>query len=201
MRQRMNRLFLAIGIGIVSGCISIPVGVNLSEPKTQAKPLPSTVYIEKIILPSNLENRLEKEEKLTLSVIDYALKSDYFKKVKYIGQKSPSDRNYHVLQISCDEYSERREPHLAYFPLAILTVTLYIWFGGPIHTDTSKYSCELNVQDSKQKIVFSDKKAISNEKNSNLYDSRRYFPSSIEDRTEVIGGLLLNVYNYLKEKH
>ncbi|WP_036069071.1 hypothetical protein [Leptospira noguchii] len=201
MKQRIKRLFLSIGIGIVSGCISIPVGVNLSEPKIQESPLPLTVYIEKVILPSNLENRLEKEEKLTLSVIDYASKSEYFTKVKYIGQKSPNDRNNHVLQITCDEYTERRQPHPAYFPLAILTGTLYIWFGGPIHTDTSKYSCELKAQDSKQKVIFIDKKAISNEKNSNLYDNRRYFPSSIEDRTEVIGSLLLNVYNYLKEKH
>ncbi|EPG75582.1 putative lipoprotein [Leptospira fainei serovar Hurstbridge str. BUT 6] len=201
MKHIVERLFLAIGIVIVTGCVSIPVGVNLSEPKTKAFPLPSTVYIEKVILPVYLENRLQKEEKFTLSVLDFAAKSEYFTKVNYIGQKDPGDRNYHVLQITCDEYLERREPHPAYFPLAIITVTLYIWLGGPIHTDYSKYSCELKAKDSKQKVIFSDKKAISNEKNSNMFDNRRYFPSSIEDRTEVIGSLLLNVYNYLKEKH
>jgi hypothetical protein len=41
-----------------------------------------------------------------------------------------------------------RRPHPAYFPAAILTLTLYIWFGGPVYVDTTRVDGELIVRDS-----------------------------------------------------
>ncbi len=49
-----------------------------------------------------------------------------------------------VLRMGRGTSASERRVNLAYFPLALGTLTLYIWFGGPIGTDIEFYGIELS---------------------------------------------------------
>jgi len=49
-----------------------------------------------------------------------------------------------VISIDKADLSVRRQVNLAYFPLALATLTLYIWVGGPIATDTQYFDVTLH---------------------------------------------------------
>ncbi len=50
-----------------------------------------------------------------------------------------------VIRVGKADLSYRRHPNLAYFPLALVTLTLYIWVGGPVVTDVSYFDVTLHV--------------------------------------------------------
>jgi len=50
-----------------------------------------------------------------------------------------------VIAVDKADLSFRRAVNLAYFPLALATLTLYIWVGGPIGTDTQYFDVTLHV--------------------------------------------------------
>lgn len=50
-----------------------------------------------------------------------------------------------VIHVEKADLSYRRRPNLAYFPLALATLTLYIWVGGPIVTDISYFDVTLHL--------------------------------------------------------
>jgi hypothetical protein len=47
-----------------------------------------------------------------------------------------------------------RRVNMAYFPLALATLTLYIWVGGPVATDTEFYDVTLKVADAGGRHAF-----------------------------------------------
>lgn len=51
-----------------------------------------------------------------------------------------------VIRVDAADLSYRRNVNLAYFPLAVATLTLYIWVGGPIFTDLQYFDVTLHVE-------------------------------------------------------
>ncbi|TGL63252.1 hypothetical protein [Leptospira sarikeiensis] len=184
---------------IFSSCITIPVGVSLNDPLSQKRPLPLTAFIDRVTLPANIDSVKSKEDKLTLAIVEYSKKANYFQKTAYIGYKEPSDTKYKILTFICSSFEETRKPHPAYFPLAILTLTIYIWAGGPIASDHSQYECNLTVKNPNGNVLFKNTKRIFNVRDVNLYSKYYTFPSGIEDRTETLSSLINSYYNTIKE--
>lgn len=176
-------------------CITIPVQVSLNDPPDQKQPLPLTIFIERVTLPSGINSVQTKEDNLTLALIEYARKANYFQRVSYISYKEPSDKNYKIFSIACSNFEEIRKPHPAYFPLAILTFTIYIWAGGAIATDSANYDCDLTVKNPNNKVLFRNVKKLLNTRDVNFYSKYYIFPSGIEDRTEVLSSLIDSYYN------
>lgn len=192
----MKLKFLAFFLFLtLVSCITIPVQVSLNDPPGQKQPLPLTIFIERVSLPSGINSVQTKEDNLTLALIEYTRKANYFQRVSYISYKEPSDKNYKIINISCSSFEEMRKPHPAYFPLAILTVTIYIWAGGSIARDSANYDCDLTVKNPNNKVLFRNVKKLLNTRDVNLYSKYYIFPSGIEDRTEVLSSLIDSYYN------
>jgi hypothetical protein len=58
-------------------------------------------------------------------------------------------KNSIIIDIEFYNYSHELNPHPLYFPLGIITLTLYIWFGGPIieYSSNMTYSIKFHESD------------------------------------------------------
>jgi hypothetical protein len=75
-----------------------------------------------------------------------------------------------VINVDKADLSVRRQVNLAYFPLALVTVTLYIWVGGPIATDTQYFDVTLHVfQPNEPSELFSVSSKLQKDHWINLY--------------------------------
>lgn len=69
------------------------------------------------------------------------------------GEFDPSNVDL-VIQVEPAIVAWDRRPNMAYFPLAFATLTLYIWVGGPIVTDTEFYDLTLKMHDASGRHLF-----------------------------------------------
>ena len=69
------------------------------------------------------------KESLTINLADLVSRAGYFREVIVVPEKIT--QGYH-LRLRFERYNVTRRVHPAYFPAAFATLTLYLWFGGPI---------------------------------------------------------------------
>ena len=96
--------------------------------------------------------------------------------------------------------SYRRRVNAAYFPLALATLTLYIWVGGPVETDVQYYDATLHVEDSAGSRLFTASSQVTTGHWLSLYSSER---GSIAcrgpDAHQVIEDLVAQVRSGMRE--
>jgi hypothetical protein len=172
------------------GCVSLPPTSNLQEPKAQS-PIAQTVVVERTTVPE-LSDTYKKatEDNLTMNLKNFLVKGNYFDKTYLFTEKDAELKNYQSFQFHFSKYSHERTPYAWYFPLAFITLTFYIWFGGTIVIDETHYICTLGVRDEKNKIVYQIQKEQKGEKDINFYSSESYFPSGAETRTKLVMELM-----------
>lgn len=115
-------------------------------------------------LKANLKNTLE-ETKM-------------FKSVRYYN-KNDKEGNTKIIDIKFSRFENQMKVHPLYFPLAMLTLSIYIWVGGPIVTYESNYAAEVNVYNEKSDLIKTINKQIEISENENIYNgwsSRRKRP-------------------------
>lgn len=88
--------------------------------------------------------------------------------------------SFRSFQFHFTKYSHERKLYPLYFPLAMITLTMYIWFGGTVTVDEAHYACTLKVTDSDEKILYRLEGQVSGKKEINIYSDERVLPSSAE---------------------
>jgi hypothetical protein len=170
-------------------CVSVPAGTSLER----AQPAPVSLQRGAWLAPAVIADPSAKEAAeiqrgLTLAIASYASDAKYFSRVNTLpGNPRPDEV---ILHFRFDQYQLRRTPHPAYFPAAILTLTLYIWFGGPIGRDEASLAGELVVEDptghelTRASDTFHDRHDVS------FYSPDYFLPSAIQSRTHLVRSLL-----------
>jgi hypothetical protein len=105
-----------------------------------------------------------------------------------------------VMRFEKADLSYRRNPNLAYFPLALATLTIYIWVGGPILTDTQYYDINVHVERPEGHEILALRSQRSDDHWINLY-SKEYGsdePCSGPDAHEVIADLIDQLHKGLR---
>lgn len=182
-------LALCAAVSGSAGCVSVPTGSSLAAAAPASVSLSRGAWLAQVLVtdPSAKET-VELQRSLTLAIASYAADAKYFPRVNQLpGKLRPDDL---VLRFEFDRYQLRRAPHPAYFPGAILTLTLYIWFGGPIGRDTASLSGALRVEDAAGNELVSVRDSFEDSHNVSLYSPDYAFPSSIQSRTNLVRSLL-----------
>lgn len=185
-----SRFILAILFTIsTSGCMTMPPGSSLGRANPIYNSINNDVWISEIkITDPSIDDSSAVEESLALNILEYIRQGNYFKNVNLIpGQIKEEDL---ILSFQFDHYQLRRTPHPAYFPLAMLTLTLYIWFGGPIYNDVLNISGQLTVKSFSGHVVSNVEDKLNEKHSVSLWSSEYLFPSGIKERTQLIKRLL-----------
>jgi hypothetical protein len=97
-----------------------------------------------------------------------------------------------VMRFEKADLSYRRNMNLAYLPLALATLTIYIWVGGPILTDTQYFDVNVHVEQPEGHEIFALRSQGNHDHWINLY-SDEYgddAPCSGPDAREVMADLI-----------
>ena len=77
-------------------------------------------------------------------------------------------------------------PHPTYFSLALITLTLYIWFGGPIYEDVSDLSGVLTVKDGTGRSLTQVTSHLHDVHSVSLWSPQYILPSGISARSSLM---------------
>ena len=168
---------------------AVPVGTGLGGAVPAPLKLARAAWIASVEIedPGVAEAR-ELEGALGLSVKRYIEESRAFERVGLLPGEVGADDV--VLRIKFRRYAQRRGPHPAYLPLAILTLTAYIWAGGPIYRDSSDLAARIEAQDREGRSLASVEKAVSSTHDISFLEPAYAFPSGLEARTTLMQALL-----------
>lgn len=185
----LYRTSLALGLVFLVGCVSIPAGTSLDPPIFSSQALPQKAWINTVkITDSSVSNPVVLEDSLRGNLKSYIQSAGYFRQFDSLpGKTAPDDL---VLNFHFDAYQQERSIHPAYFPLAIATLTFYIWFGGPIAVDKSYLSGNLEIFDGVGHGLLSVSSTIKEKHNVSVWSPDYALPSGIKARTELIEALL-----------
>lgn len=136
-------------IGILV-CVGLALGgcwtgkILVDESRLEARPLPAfpaRVGVEGVprVRSGKYQGTLEK------SLVRLAREGGLFGSVSY--RSFDPDEVDLVLRVEPAIVAYDIRANAAYFPLALATLTLYIWVGGPIHTHTEFYDVTVAVHD------------------------------------------------------
>jgi hypothetical protein len=187
----VNRILLMVVVlTMLSGCVSYPQGVGLETASGKGFHADSGIWLAPAAIHSGLkqEDREAAETSMTLSLQKFLEETGVFTKIVVLPANVPSDG--HVLHFEFKNYSVSRKAHPAYFPAAILTLTFYIWFNGPIYIDTVNIDAGLYVTDAAGKPVAEFSETIKDKINVGFSDPEYYMPSGIKQRTAAVNGLV-----------
>lgn len=116
-------------------------------------PSSDTKELQEVVFKANLKRELSKEK--------------YFNSVDYYNE--PLDKEAYILDIQFIKSYEDISVHPMYFPGAILTLTLYIWFGGPIVSNAVEDNLIVSVYNPKGQMQSQIKKELKYQENENFY--------------------------------
>ena len=125
---------------------------------------------------------------LTLQIREFLEDGRYFDKVRILPGK-PADGDL-VLRFRFEHFNQTRDVHPAYFPLALLTLALYPYFGGPVFVDTSHLEGELRVATSDGRELAAVTAKEENSYSVSIYSSHYALPTGIEPRTAAVQDLV-----------
>lgn len=179
--------------------MTLPAGTGLNVPSRAEKTLPRKAWIGTVkIADDSVKNRPVVEDSLRGNISTYVQDAGYFLETNNLPGKVADDD--FVLDFRFDRYIEKRSTHPAYFPLALITMTFYIWFGGPIFVDESNLSGVLDVHDGTGKLIVNVSSQLHEEHNVSLWSLEYALPSGIEARTSLIQDLLRKAYEDIHNK-
>jgi hypothetical protein len=175
--------------GALTGCVSVPAGTSLATPTPSSVSLDRGAWLAPVEISDPQTKQIDEiRHSLTLSIAGYTDRARFFRRVNLLpGQPSPDEL---VLHFRFDHYQLERTPHPAYFPGALLTLTLYIWLGGPIYVDQAHLSGSLALEDPSGKELVRVANQYDDRHSVNLWSQDYMLPSAIEARTTLVRFLL-----------
>jgi len=180
---------LVVLMSSIMGCsIVMPQAGSLAPPQPAKWKSPRQAMVERVVVrDSRLSAPDIVEESLTINVKNLLVQAGYFSDVKVVPEKAT---NAYHLRLQFDRYAVSRRIHPAYWPVAFITMTFYIWFGGPIVVDDVDLHGELTVEDDNGKVLVRKTEELVSSENRNLYSPRRNFWDGSVERTRVIQSLI-----------
>ncbi len=109
------------------------------------------------------------------------VKNGFFRDVDYYQE--PLDKEAFILDIKFLKNYEDISIHPLYFPGSILTLTLYIWLGGPIGINKVEDEVSVSVFNPKGVLVSQVSKSLNYKENENIYSVFRNYK---DRRSELI---------------
>ncbi|MGH0029690.1 MAG: hypothetical protein ACQGVC_07860 [Myxococcota bacterium] len=192
---RLRQLLVA-GLLIPIGCASLPPGVGLGKGTPAPERVDARVWVDLIEIDDERATR-QTSEALTLQLSRYIEERRYFRDVRVApGNAKPEDL---VLSIELDRYFAQRSVHPAYFPGAFLTLTLWIWFGGPIFTDSAEFTGVAEIRSPSGELLASGKAELSDRHSVSFWSPNYAIPSATEERTSFFRELLDDAVSNLQK--
>lgn len=194
-----SRGLLALCLLTLTGCVTLPPGTNFDSPVRTEQTLPHKAWIGAVkFADESMENRAVLEDSLRGNITSYIQDADYFLEISTIPGKVGNDDL--ILDFRFDRYVQKRNTHPAYFPLALATLTLYIWFGGPIYVDESDLSGMLTVKNGAGNSLVQVSSQVHEEHNVSLWSSEYALPSGIKARSSMLQELMSKARADLRSK-
>lgn len=173
----------------LAGCFSVPASPKLLPAEPAPRTLADTAWVDEIEFNDEYAWRgASFADAFLINVRDYIDESAYFHNVKLTpGRIQPED---YILRFTLDEFHQKRRMHPAYVPCAILTLTLYIWFGGPIVIDEVNFDGTLEVSRGDGTFVTKVHDSFREKDSKSLYSEGYVSADIIEERTRFMRSLL-----------
>lgn len=202
----MNKLqYAAIGLMglMLTGCVSfIPAGPIAPPIEIAEHTLPVGASVKDVqVSDENIDAAVRRNigVQLTSQINTYIERGEFFQKMivfpAKVGEKDVE------LTFNFTTLKGKRTPHPAYFPGALLTLTVWIWVNGPIYVDKYDLSGELRITDSSGKQLALSRQVIKRDQNTGLWDND-YFNMTLGSHqlTELVDVLLKDATHQLPQK-
>ncbi len=163
----------------LSGCVSFnPAGPIGGPEKTAAFTQPRAAMLDQVVISDHAmgaDARNNLAHQFTQQLTRRVEQGAYFEQV--ISFPATLGEQDVLLKFNFTQLQGKRTPHPAYFPGALLTLTVWIWANGPIYVDQYGLAGELTIEDVHGKVLASSHKSIAQEHNTGLWDDDYYNPS------------------------
>jgi len=164
----------------LTGCVSFTPAGPIGDPKQRASyTQPRAVMIDDVQITDNkLNDNLRKtlSSQFTEQLSNRIERGEYFAKVISFPA-TPGEQDV-TLKLNLTSLKGKRTPHPAYFPGALLTLTMWIWVNGPIYVDKYDLAGELSITDAQGKLLASSRQQVKLDQNTGLWDND-YFNMSL----------------------
>ena len=187
--RNISKLLVILILAATSvGCVAMPQASTLAPGHPAPARSGHEAVIERVVVADpSLSAPDVIEESLTINVAQLVSQAGYFKQVKVVPEQTTD--GYRV-RLRFDHYQVTRRIHPAYFPVAFATVTLYIWFGGPIFRDQVDLKADLRIQTADGQTLATASDALTYFENIGFYSSKYGFRDGSEERTTLIQSLI-----------
>ncbi|WP_068825351.1 hypothetical protein [Pseudomonas sp. BMS12] len=187
----------------LTGCVSFNPAGPISEPAQKAStPRQQAVMVDDVVVSDssiNAEVRKNLGSQFTAQLNKRIERGEYFREV--ISFPATLGEQDALLKLEFSSLKGKRTPHPGYFPGAILTLTGWIWFNGPIYVDKYDLTGTLTFEDAQGKNLASSQKTLHLEQNTGLWDDD-YFNISLgaTQLNELVEQLLQDSLQQLAKK-
>ena len=183
--------------GLFCSCVSVPPSVQLSTPRRVSVKDPRVAWVAPVTFADPEMEETVRADGLTLSIVRYLRQSGRFADADTLSDaRSPGDL---VLHWTFIRYRQSRSVHPAYVPCAVLTLTLYIFFNGPVGIDETDLAASLTIEDGQGRELAHAEEEVSAKHSFGVWSDRFALPSGIEGRTALVEALLARCVDTLAE--
>lgn len=165
-------LTVAIIGSLLVGCITFhPNGPVHPPAKFIEHPSDRSALVETVTISDkdmDQKERMVAAKNLTMELEKYITRAGYFKSLLTFPTKQ-GDRDVR-LKFEFTRLYSRRSPHPGYFPGALITATLWIWFNGPIVQDTTEFAGKLIIEDNQGRRLAKSEKKVGSSHGVGMWD-------------------------------
>ncbi|UCJ16049.1 hypothetical protein K5Q02_19880 [Pseudomonas sp. MM211] len=164
----------------LTGCVSFVPAGPIGDPAQKATiTQPRAAMIDDVVITdSKVKDALRKtlSAQFTEQLARRVERGEYFEEV--ISFPATLGEQDVGLKFTFTSLKAKRTPHPAYFPGALLTLTVWIWVNGPIYVDKYDLAGNLQIVDAHGKLLSSSEQAVKLNQNTGLWDND-YFNTSL----------------------
>lgn len=164
----------------LTGCVSFVPAGPIGDPAQKAQTTqPRAAMVEDVVITdAKVRDALRKtlSAQFTEQLSRRVERGEYFEEV--ISFPATLDEKDVALKFTFSSLKAKRTPHPAYFPGALLTLTVWIWVNGPIYVDKYDIAGDLQIVDAHGKLLSSSEQAVKLNQNTGLWDND-YFNTSL----------------------
>jgi hypothetical protein len=181
----------------LNACFSIQPGTTLAPAAPTARRIERAAWIQPIQIADPSVARADRAaSQLTLSFQKYIEQTSAFRSVGILPADMSQDDI--VLSLRFERYRQARKLHPAYLPAALLTFSLYIWFGGPIYRDEIDLNATLQLLSASGSVLAQATTERRESRTTNVWSTEYMLPSGLQPRTAAIQTLLDDALSQLK---
>ncbi len=156
----------------LTGCVSFTPAGPIGDPEQKASiTQPHAAMLDDVVI-SDSSIAADLRKNLSSQFTDQLSKrvehGEYFEQV--ISFPATLGEQDVALKFNFTSLKGKRTPHPAYFPGALVTLTMWIWVNGPIYVDKYDVAGELSIENAKGAVLASSRKAIKLDQNTGLWD-------------------------------